>query len=139
MIISTGAGAVYFLILWGRLAGACVVVIESFARFEKPGSAGIRPLVTIQSHILAQQERFPEASGTLSWVLSAISISAKMIAAEEETAALVSRAEAPRRLIGRMLERVRERGSDHLYREYKVRCLRSSRGSCLYSPPPAAS
>ena len=41
-------------------------------------------------------------------------------AAEEETAALVRRAEAPRRLIGRMLERVRERGSEHLYREIEL-------------------
>ena len=41
-------------------------------------------------------------------------------AAEEETAALVRRAEAPRRLIERMLERVHERGSDHLYREIEL-------------------
>ncbi len=41
-------------------------------------------------------------------------------AAEEETAALVRRAEAPRRLIERMLERVRERGSEHLYREIEL-------------------
>jgi DNA polymerase I len=41
-------------------------------------------------------------------------------ATEEETAALVRRAEAPRRLIGRMLERVRERGSEHLYREIEL-------------------
>jgi fructose-1,6-bisphosphatase I len=37
-------------------------------------------LVTLQAHILEQQARFPEASGTLSWVLSALSISAKIIA-----------------------------------------------------------
>jgi len=37
-------------------------------------------IVTLQSHILEQQDRFPEASGTLSWVLSALSISAKVIA-----------------------------------------------------------
>jgi fructose-1,6-bisphosphatase I len=48
----------------------------------------MRPLVTIQSHILAQQEQFPEATGTLSWVLSAISISAKMIAAQVRRARL---------------------------------------------------
>jgi fructose-1,6-bisphosphatase I len=57
----------------------------------KPDSAaisGLRPLVTIQSHILAQQSRFPEATGTLSWVLSAISISAKMIAAQVRRARL---------------------------------------------------
>jgi len=53
-----------------------------------PGAAGLRPLVTIQSHILAQQARFAEATGTLSWVLSAISISAKMIAAQVRRARL---------------------------------------------------
>jgi fructose-1,6-bisphosphatase I len=53
-----------------------------------PGASGVRPLVTIQSHILAQQARFQEATGTLSWVLSAISISAKMIAAQVRRARL---------------------------------------------------
>ena len=52
------------------------------------GASGMRPLVTIQSHILAQQNQFPEATGTLSWVLSAISISAKMIAAQVRRARL---------------------------------------------------
>ncbi len=47
-----------------------------------------RPIVTIQSHILQQQARFPEATGDLSWVLSAISISAKMIAAQVRRARL---------------------------------------------------
>jgi fructose-1,6-bisphosphatase I len=37
-------------------------------------------IVTLQAHILAEQSRFPEAGGTLSWVLSALSISAKIIA-----------------------------------------------------------
>jgi fructose-1,6-bisphosphatase I len=47
-----------------------------------------RPIVTIQSHILQQQARYPEATGDLSWVLSAISISAKMIAAQVRRARL---------------------------------------------------
>jgi DNA polymerase-1 len=41
-------------------------------------------------------------------------------ATDEETSALVRRAEAPRRLIGPMLERVRERGSERLYREIEL-------------------
>jgi UDP-N-acetylglucosamine transferase subunit ALG13 len=36
MLISTGAGAVFFALLWARLIGARVVVIDSFARFDKP-------------------------------------------------------------------------------------------------------
>ena len=39
---------------------------------------------------------------------------------EEETAALVRRAEGARRLIGPMLERLRERGSERLYREIEL-------------------
>lgn len=37
-------------------------------------------IVTLQAHILQQQANFPAASGTLSWILSALSISAKIIA-----------------------------------------------------------
>ncbi|MEJ0098902.1 MAG: class 1 fructose-bisphosphatase [Pseudomonadota bacterium] len=58
------------------------------AKPDTAGVSGLRPLVTIQSHILSQQARFPEATGTLSWVLSAISISAKMIAAQVRRARL---------------------------------------------------
>ena len=38
------------------------------------------PIVTIQSHLLAEQARIPGSTGTLSWILSAMSISAKIIA-----------------------------------------------------------
>jgi UDP-N-acetylglucosamine transferase subunit ALG13 len=34
VIISTGAGSVFFSLLWAKILGAKVVVIESFARFE---------------------------------------------------------------------------------------------------------
>jgi fructose-1,6-bisphosphatase I len=53
-----------------------------------PVTPGPRPIVTNQSHILQQQARFPESTGALSWVLSAISISAKMIAAQVRRARL---------------------------------------------------
>lgn len=36
VVISTGAGAVFFTVLWARLIGAKVFVIESFARFDHP-------------------------------------------------------------------------------------------------------
>lgn len=36
VVISTGAGAVYFGVLLARLAGARIVVVESFARFDHP-------------------------------------------------------------------------------------------------------
>jgi UDP-N-acetylglucosamine transferase subunit ALG13 len=34
MVITTGAGSIFFTLMWARLLGARVVVIESFARFE---------------------------------------------------------------------------------------------------------
>jgi fructose-1,6-bisphosphatase I len=45
-------------------------------------------IVTLQSHILQQQSRYPEATGQFSWILSALSISAKMIAAHVRRARL---------------------------------------------------
>jgi UDP-N-acetylglucosamine--N-acetylmuramyl-(pentapeptide) pyrophosphoryl-undecaprenol N-acetylglucosamine transferase len=36
VVISTGAGAVFFTVLWARLAGARIVSIDSFARFSAP-------------------------------------------------------------------------------------------------------
>lgn len=40
IIISTGAGAVFFAVLWARLLGAKFILIESFARFDKPSAFG---------------------------------------------------------------------------------------------------
>lgn len=40
VVISTGAGAVFPVVLWARLLGAQVIVVESFARFEKPSLFG---------------------------------------------------------------------------------------------------
>lgn len=45
-------------------------------------------IVTLQAHILQQQTRYPEASGQFSWILSALSISAKMIASHVRRARL---------------------------------------------------
>jgi len=43
--------------------------------------SGVKSIVTLQSHILASEARQENATGTLSWILSALSISAKMISA----------------------------------------------------------
>ena len=40
LIISTGAGAVFFPVIWAKLLGARVIIIESFARFEGPSLFG---------------------------------------------------------------------------------------------------
>jgi UDP-N-acetylglucosamine transferase subunit ALG13 len=56
MIISTGAGAVFPAVLWARLTGAQVVVIESFARFEKPSLFG-RIAAPFAHHLVIQSAK----------------------------------------------------------------------------------
>ncbi|MFO1376665.1 MAG: class 1 fructose-bisphosphatase [Steroidobacteraceae bacterium] len=55
---------------------------------SSPASLHTGPIVTLQGHILQQQSNFSEATGTLSWILSALSISSKMIAAKVRRARL---------------------------------------------------
>ena len=38
VVITTGAGSMFFVTLWARLFGARVIVIDSFARFERPSA-----------------------------------------------------------------------------------------------------
>jgi UDP-N-acetylglucosamine--N-acetylmuramyl-(pentapeptide) pyrophosphoryl-undecaprenol N-acetylglucosamine transferase len=64
LVITTGAGAVFFTVIWARLLGAHVVVIESFARFDHPSLFGrmTKPLASdfvVQSEALAAH--YPEA------------------------------------------------------------------------------
>jgi UDP-N-acetylglucosamine transferase subunit ALG13 len=64
VVITTGAGAVFFPVLFGRLLGARVIVIESFARFDHPSLFGrlAAPLahnMVVQSAKLAA--RYPKA------------------------------------------------------------------------------
>jgi UDP-N-acetylglucosamine transferase subunit ALG13 len=40
VLVSTGAGAVFLPLLWARLLGAKVVLVESFARFDRPSVFG---------------------------------------------------------------------------------------------------
>jgi len=44
--------------------------------------------VTLQSHVLAEERRHPGATGTLSWIISALSIASKTIAAKLRTAGI---------------------------------------------------
>lgn len=64
VILTTGAGAVFWVALLGRLSGAKVILVESFARFDAPSKFGrmVRPFATdviVQSEKL--KERWPEA------------------------------------------------------------------------------
>lgn len=56
VVITTGAGAVYFAVIWAKLLGACVVVIESFARFEGPSLFG-RLAAPLAHHIVIQSPK----------------------------------------------------------------------------------
>jgi fructose-1,6-bisphosphatase I len=58
------------------------------ANAREHGSGAPTDIVTLQAHILQQERRYPEASGQFSWILSALSISAKMIAAHVRRARL---------------------------------------------------
>lgn len=55
---------------------------------DVPARQAVRQVVTLQSHVLQQQARHPQASGLFSWILSAISISAKMIGSQVRRARL---------------------------------------------------
>ncbi len=64
VVISTGAGAVFFAVAWARLRGARAVVIDSFARFDRPSlfariAAPIADDMVVQSKALATH--FPNA------------------------------------------------------------------------------
>ena len=48
------------------------------------------PIVTIQSQLLAEQSGIPGSTGTLSWILSAMSISASIIANQAGSKALAA-------------------------------------------------
>ena len=54
-----------------------------------PGASFVgQDVITLQSHMLAETKRHPGATGTLSWILSAMSISAKIIASKVRRARL---------------------------------------------------
>jgi fructose-1,6-bisphosphatase I len=55
---------------------------------ELPVASPRRQIVTLQGHILQQQALYPGATGAFSWILSALSISAKMIASQVRRARL---------------------------------------------------
>jgi fructose-1,6-bisphosphatase I len=55
---------------------------------EAPAFAAERPILTVQQHILLEQTRFPGASGEFSWLLSGITLAAKMISARVRRAGL---------------------------------------------------
>ncbi|MFN3514881.1 MAG: beta-1,4-glucuronosyltransferase WelK [Phenylobacterium sp.] len=65
IVITTGAGAVFFSVVWARLTGARVVTIESFARFHRPSVFG-RMAAPLAHHKVVQSAAlagvWPDAS-----------------------------------------------------------------------------
>jgi UDP-N-acetylglucosamine transferase subunit ALG13 len=64
IVISTGAGSVFFLVLWAKMLGAKFFLVETFARFDSPSSfaraaAPFANQMIVQSETLA--ETFPAA------------------------------------------------------------------------------
>lgn len=55
IVISTGAGSVFFLVLWARLLGAKFFLIESFARFDNPSSFA-RASARLANHMVVQSQ-----------------------------------------------------------------------------------
>ena len=64
IVISTGAGSVFFLVLWAKLLGAKFFLIETFARFDNPSSFA-RASARFANHMVVQSatlaKAFPKA------------------------------------------------------------------------------
>lgn len=56
VVITTGAGTVFFGVLWGWIFGAKVIAIESFARFDKP-SVFMRLVAPLAHKKVVQSEK----------------------------------------------------------------------------------
>ena len=85
-------------------------------------------LVTLQSHILAEEQRHPGASGTFSWILSALSLSAKVISSK------IRRARIDDVLGGLGTENVQgeaQQKLDVIANETLLRCLGSRAGVAI--------
>ena len=56
IVLTTGAGSMFFIILWARMLGAHIILIDSFARFDRP-SAFARIAGKLAHLRIAQSER----------------------------------------------------------------------------------
>ena len=64
VVITTGAGTVFFFVMWARLFGAKVILMETFARFEAPSLFGrlAAPLAVVKIVQSAKiQRNWPDA------------------------------------------------------------------------------
>jgi UDP-N-acetylglucosamine--N-acetylmuramyl-(pentapeptide) pyrophosphoryl-undecaprenol N-acetylglucosamine transferase len=61
VVISTGAGTVFFFMIWCRLLGAKFILIETFARFDRP-STFARAAGIFANHIVVQSKALTKVS-----------------------------------------------------------------------------
>ncbi|MBM3990836.1 MAG: class 1 fructose-bisphosphatase [Planctomycetes bacterium] len=85
-------------------------------------------LITLQSHILAEQSKHPGSTGTFSWILSAMSLSAKVIASKLRRARLDD-------VLGALgtdnVQGERQQKLDVIANETLLRCLGRRRGVAI--------
>jgi fructose-1,6-bisphosphatase I len=85
-------------------------------------------LTTLQSHILAAEQAHPEATGTFTWILSALSLSAKVISSKIRRARLVD-------VLGGMdnvnVQGERQQKLDVIANETLLRCLGNRQGVAI--------
>ncbi len=85
-------------------------------------------LITLQSHILAEQANTPHATGTFSWVLSALSLSAKVISSKVRRARLEDVLGA---LDSDNVQGERQQKLDVIANETLLRCLGRRKGVAI--------
>jgi fructose-1,6-bisphosphatase I len=85
-------------------------------------------LTTLQSHILSEQAKFPRSSGEFSWVLSALSLSAKVIAAKIRRARISNVLGA---LDSENVQGERQQKLDVIANETLLRCLGNRAGVAI--------
>ena len=85
-------------------------------------------LTTLQSHILAEEAKYPGASGTFSWILSSLSLSAKVIASKIRRARLN---DALGQLQSENVQGEDQQKLDVIANETLLRCLGSRAGVAI--------
>ena len=93
-------------------------------------------LTTLQTHILSEEQKYPDASGTFSWILSALALSAKVIADKMRRARIQD-------VLGSLdsdnVQGERQQKLDVIANEILLRCLGTRSGvasrSTVYSVP----
>jgi len=85
-------------------------------------------LTTLQTHILAEEQKHPHASGTFSWILSAMALSAKVIADKIRRARIQ---DVLGSLDGENVQGERQQKLDVIANETLLRCLGSRSGVAI--------